>query len=232
MSATSHKNSFNPSGADGADREWFRQNLYLRWLRIGFWACIAIAVAVVIRRIVALAFPSSSGPPQMVDLDGRFASHVWLTLAHILPSLAFVAVAPFAVLRRFRNLTWPERLIFPLGATVAVTAYAMSVYSIGGWIERSAVLFYDSLFLFSLLRAWVYKLHGKPALRSRWLIRAVGILLGIATTRPVMGLFFATSPVTHLDPHQFFGVAFWIGFTINWITVESWLRTQHLSATG
>src|SRR5258705_13095213 len=29
-----------------------------RWLRIGFWACTAIAIAVVLRRTVALAHPS------------------------------------------------------------------------------------------------------------------------------------------------------------------------------
>jgi hypothetical protein len=61
-------------------------------------------------------------------------------------------------------------------------------------------------------------------LKTQWLVRAVGILLGIATTRPVMGVFFATSRITHLGPRQFFGAAFWIGFSINWIVVESWLR--------
>ena len=52
-----------------------------------------------------------------------------------------------------------------------------------------------------------------------------GILLGIATTRPVMGIFFATSRVTHLLPQQFFGIAFWIGFSIDTLIVELWLRS-------
>jgi hypothetical protein len=56
--------------------------------------------------------------------------------------------------------------------------------------------------------------------------RAIGILLGIATTRPIMGIFFATSPLTHLAPSQFFGIAFWIGFSINTVAVESWLRSR------
>jgi hypothetical protein len=50
------------------------------------------------------------------------------------------------------------------------------------------------------------------------------ILLGIATTRPVMGIFFATSRLTHLQPWQFFGWAFWIGFSTNTLAVELWLR--------
>ena len=103
----------------------------------------------------------------------------------------------------------------------------MSVYAVGGWIERSAVLFFNSLFLFSLARAWLYKVRGQPLLKNRWLVRAVGVLLGIATTRPVMGVFFATSRLTHLGPRQFFGVAFWIGFSINWIVVECWLRFKN-----
>lgn len=196
------------------------------WLRMGFWICIAISVAVVIRRVVALASPSQSGPPQMAGLDQGFASHTALTLAHILPALGFVLIIPFAILRRFSYLLWPERVLFPLGVVVGLTAYAMSAYSIGGWTERSAVLFYNSLFLFSLCRAWLYRRHGQPMQKRSWLIRSVVILLGIATTRPVVGIFFATSRLTHLMPQQFFGIAFWIGFSINWIVVEIWLRNN------
>lgn len=123
------------------------------WLRFGFWLCIVVAVAAVIRRIVALAHPSPSGSPQIVGLDQVFASHTALTLAHILPALAFVIVVPFATLHRFARLARPGRVLFPLGAVVGITAYAMCVYSVGGWTERTAVLFYNSLFLFSLGRA-------------------------------------------------------------------------------
>src|ERR1700686_2524196 len=107
------------------------------WLRIGFWGCIVVSVAVVLRRVSALAFPPRSAPPQLAALDAVFALHATLTLAHIFPALAFVLVAPFVVFRRPANAAWPERLIFPLGGVVGLTAYAMSVYSVGGWVERS-----------------------------------------------------------------------------------------------
>jgi hypothetical protein len=200
------------------------------WLRVGFWACTLIAVAVAVRRIVALAFPSPSAPPQLAELDHVFASQSALTLAHILPALAFVMLAPLSIFRRFSTIAWSERFLFPLGAIVGITAYAMSVHSVGGWIERSAVLFFNSLFLFSLARAWFYKVRGQLLAKKRWLLRAVVVLLGIATTRPVMGGFFATSQLTHLGPHQFFGIAFWIGFSINWIVVDSWLHLRNRSA--
>ncbi|MGA7858911.1 MAG: DUF2306 domain-containing protein, partial [Terracidiphilus sp.] len=226
MSSAQHENALTPSAGE-AHAQSTQEIRAPRWLRAGFWVCTLIAIAAVVRRIIAVEFPSTSGPAQMVELDGIFASHAVLTYAHILPALAFVIVTPFAILGRFSRLIWPERWLFPLGVVVGVTAYAMVVYAVGGWIERSAVLFYNSLFLFSLGRAWQYKAGGRPVLKRRWLIRAIAVLLGIATTRPVMGVFFATSEITHLGPHQFFGIAFWIGFSVNWIIVESWLRFRN-----
>jgi len=200
------------------------------WLVTGFWVSIAISVAVVVRRLVAIAHPSLSAPVQIATLDATFASHAALTVAHIVPAMAFVLLTPFVFLRR-AGTAWAERLLFPLGAVVGVTAYAMSAYSVGGWVERSAVFFFNTLFLFSLARAYGYMRGGRHSLKRRWMTRAVGILLGIATTRPVMGIFFASSQWTHLEPRQFFGIAFWIGFSINTIAVELWLHSRRQSQT-
>ena len=198
------------------------------WLLVGFWGCIAISVAVVVRRIVALANPPRSSPPNLARLDAVFSSHATLTLLHIVPALAFVIVTPLVVFRRPRTALWPERLLFPLGMIVGITAYAMTGYAVGGWIERSAVLVFNSLFLFSLVRAWIYRKRGQKEAKRRWLLFAIVVLLGIATTRPVMGIFFATSRLTHLAPSQFFGIAFWIGFSINTAVAAVWLRKRRM----
>jgi hypothetical protein len=200
-------------------------------LRIGFWFCIVIAVAVVIRRLVALATPpSASVPPQLAGLDNWFASHSTLTYIHILCALVFVLLLPLLFWHRTRSSLLLQRAIFPLGAIVGLTAYAMSVYAVGGWMERSAVFFFNTLFLFALYRAWACARNGEGMQQRCWLLRAIAVLLGIATTRPVMGVFFATSRLTHLTPHQFFGIAFWIGFSINALVMEFWLRGQGTTA--
>ena len=195
------------------------------WLRIGFWICILIGAAAVIRRIFALADPAQNAPPQMAGLDDVFASHSALTLAHIIPAILFVLIAPFAVFSRFARLVWPERILFPLGAIVGFTAYAMTAYSIGGWTERVAIYLFDTLFLFCLSRAFAHRQRGEPELKRRWLLRSIAILLGIATARPVMGIFFATSRLTHLQPSQFFGIAMWVGFSVNLLVFELWIRS-------
>ncbi len=195
------------------------------WLRIGFCISIFIAAAAVIRRIVALAAPAQNAPPQMNGLDQSFAAHSGLTLAHIIPAILFVLIAPLAVFSRFARLRWPERSLFPLGAVVGLTAYAMTVYSIGGWTERIAIYLFDTLFLYSLTRAFSYHRRGQAELKRRWLLRSIAILLGLATARPVMGIFFATSRLTHLTPNQFFGIAMWVGFSVNLLLFELWIRS-------
>jgi hypothetical protein len=200
-------------------------------LKIGFWFCMLIAVAVVIRRVVALSTPPSpNAPPQLAGLDAYFTAHATLTYVHILCALVFVLLLPLLFWRRTRSSATLQRVIFPLGVIVGITAYAMSVHAVGGWLERAAVLFFNTLFLFALYRAFVFARSGDRPQQQRWMLRAIAILLGIATTRPVMGVFFATSRLTHLTPSQFFGIAFWIGFSINTIVMELWLRTKGTAA--
>jgi hypothetical protein len=199
-------------------------------LKISFWFCIAISVAAVLRRVIALFTPSgSSAPPQLANLDAYFAAHATLTYIHILCSLGFVSLLPLLFWRRTRGSLLIEQVFFVLGIFVAGTAYAMSVHAVGGWLERAAVLIFNTLFLGSLARAFLYKRSGDYEHKQRWMLRAIAILLGIATTRPVMGIFFATSHLTGLTPRQFFGIAFWIGFSVNTLVIELWLRNRNVS---
>lgn len=197
----------------------------------------AIAAAAAVRRIVVLILPPVvARVPEMAALDAAFASRKALTLCHIVPALLFVAVLPLWFLRRVRRRPEAHRRVtfalFALGTIVGVTALPLSLHPIGGVNEASAAILYDCLFLFSLGRAWILYLRGDLALHRRWMIRAVAVLLGIATTRPVMGVFFATERVTHLQAQQFFGTAFWIGFTLTYIAGEAYLRAHPVDAWG
>lgn len=195
------------------------------WLLFGFWFCVVISIAVVLRRLNELIYPSHGRPPQMAAIDATFSSHAMLTATHIIPAAMFVALAAATLLRRTGS-EWLDRLFFSFGAMTGATAYAMSIHAVGGWIERSAVLVFNTWFLLSLGRAYWLRLRGEAARKRDWMTRAVGVLLGIATTRPVMGVFFATSARTHLGPNQFFGIAFWIGFSINAVVIELWLHSE------
>jgi hypothetical protein len=198
------------------------------WTRPVLYILCFIAAAAALRRIVALLIVSaSSRAGQYADLDAAFAARKGLTLAHIIPALIFVLTLPlwFSVKVRLndpvhRRITW---LLFALGTIVGITAIPMVANPVGGATELSAIIVFDGIFLFSFARAFTLFLKHEPHYRE-WMLRAIAVLLGIATTRPIMGIFFATARLTHLEPHQFFGIAFWIGFGVTYLAGEWYLR--------
>jgi hypothetical protein len=196
--------------------------------------CVIAAAAAVRRIVVLIAPPVVERVPQMTVLDMAFASHKALTLCHIVPALLFVALLPMWFMRRVRNRPEVHRRVtyalMILGGVIGVTALMLSLHPVGGVNEAAAAILYDGLFLFSLARAWLMLRRGDLALHRTWMMRAIAVLLGIATTRPVMGIFFATESVTHLQPQQFFGTAFWIGFTATYIVGEAYLRCHQAKA--
>ena len=201
------------------------------WTRPVLYILCFIAAAAALRRIVALLVAKAATAPAgpFGGLDAAFAARKGLTLAHIIPALVFVLLLPLWFSARMRTnepthrrLTW---LLFALGFIVGITAIPLVANPVGGATELSAIIVFDSLFLFSFARAFQLFLKYKPHYRE-WMLRAIAVLLGIATTRPVMGVFFATARLTHLEPRQFFGIAFWIGFGITYLAGEWYLRTH------
>lgn len=207
------------------------------WVWSVFLVLCVIAAAAAVRRIVVLIMPPVvQRVPQMAALDLAFASHKALTLCHIVPALVFVVLLPLWFMRWIRSRSEVHRRVtyalFVLGSVIGVTALPMSLRPVGGVNEAAAAILYDCLFLFSLGRAWVMFRRGDMVLHRAWMMRGIAVLLGIATTRPVMGVFFATEPVTHLQPQQFFGTAFWIGFTVTYIAGEAYLRAHPDAPVG
>jgi uncharacterized membrane protein len=191
------------------------------------WACITflslIMILVAARRILHLSSPS-------VDLDAGFARHPSLTLAHIIPGLAFVVLGPFQFMPGLRKRRptlhrWMGRIFLADALIIGITALIMSpAMAIGGIIETAATFVFGVLFLFCLGKGLIAIRARRIAEHRRWMIRSYAIGLGVATVRPIVGVFFATARFTHLTPHDFFGIAFWIGFTLSLAAAETWIR--------
>ena len=201
--------------------------------RRSFWGVVlllcAIAAAVSIRRLVALAGAPASGTSEFAALDAFFAAKPGLTRGHVLAGLVLALAIPVQLSSRVRNRyphvhRWLGRFLLPVGMLVGLTGYRMVAVPVGGWVETTAIVLYATAFMAALLTAWWHIRHRNVAGHREWMLRAVGIVLGIATARPVMGVFFATSSLTHLAPSQFFGVAMWIGFTSTLVAAEWYVR--------
>lgn len=116
---------------------------------------------------------------------------------------------------------------------ISCTAFVMSPQmAIGGPNETAATIFFAILFLVALVKAFLAIRRGKVALHREWMIRMFAIGLAVATVRPIVGVFFATRSITHLTPHDFFGIAFWLGFTIHLIAAEIWINYTRLESAA
>jgi len=191
-----------------------------------------IGIAIVTRRTVQIFAPSSAPPrfPEAAELDAGFTRHPILTMIHILPGLLFIVLAPLQFVRtlRVRRLVlhrWTGRVLVVCGLIVGCSALVMSPQmAIGGANETAATTLFAVIFLFALVNAWQLIRQGKVALHREWMIRAFAVGSAVAATRPIMGAFFATRRITHLTPHDFFGIAFWLSFTIQLIAAEVWIN--------
>ena len=191
-----------------------------------------IGVAIVLRRSFALFAPSpaSSNFPEAATMDAGFATHRFLTMLHITPGLIFILFAPLQFVRRLRNRNpklhrWIGRVVLVSGLIIGSSALVMSPQmAIGGPNETAATMLFAIVFLFSLSKAYLHIRSGRVSQHREWMIRAFAVGFAVATIRPIVGVFFATSRLTHLTPRDFFGTAFWLGFTIQLMVAEIWIN--------
>ena len=211
------------------------------WSAVIFLAFIGVAVAV--RRMAHLvpiavhgyqppAFSSNPRQAQFAALDDLFAHYPILTLIHIVPGLLFMILGPlqFSSTIRARHLRWHRfsgRVFVICGLVIGISALVMSfgMPAIGGANQVAATTLFGTFFLIALCKAFWHVRRHEIALHREWMIRAFAVGLAVATIRPIIGLFFATSRLSGLTPHEFFGIAFWIGFVLQLIAAEAWIQT-------
>jgi uncharacterized membrane protein len=187
-----------------------------------------IGILAVTRRALDLAqvIPPAPGP-RGGAFDAGFAEHPVLTLAHILPGALFMILGPLQFVRPIRSRhLWLHRLsgrVFVAASVViGVTGLVMgAVLAIGGANETAVITLFSIIFLFCLAKALYHVRRREIAQHREWMIRVFAIGLAVATIRPIIGLFFG---LTTLLPQEFFGIAFWIGFTLHLVAAEVWIN--------
>jgi uncharacterized membrane protein len=189
---------------------------------------IVIGVAAVTRRTLVLFWPGPFGgrASPAAALDAGFARHMALTLLHILPGGLFLVLAPLQFMPSIRQKhlqlhRWMGRVLVLCGLIIGISALVMSyTMNIGGSNETAATTLFAIVFLICLIKAYRHIRRKEVERHREWMIRAYGVGLGVATTRPIVGMFFA---FRRLTPHEFFGIAFWLGFTITFLAAEAWV---------
>jgi uncharacterized membrane protein len=218
------------------------------WAAAIFLSVIGITVAVrrmthvlpiVARGYRPAAVPANPTAAQFAALDDLFARYPVLTLVHIVPGLLFMVLGPlqFSATIRARHLRWHRfsgRIFVTCGLVMGVSALVMSLGmpAIGGVNQAAATTLFAIFFLFALCKAFWHIRRGEVVLHREWMIRAFAVGLAVATIRPIIGVFFATSRLSGLTPHEFFGIAFWIGFVLHLIAAEAWIHVTSSPAAA
>jgi uncharacterized membrane protein len=212
-------------------------------LRVTVGVLVVIGIAAVVRRAMVVVpslfvgVPSvDSGARGPTALDDLFARHPLVTLAHILPGAVFLVLAPvqFSARVRARSLAWHRwsgRLLVAAGVVVGVSAFDLGFrMPIGGPIQTAATAVFAVFFLVALAKGVAHARRGEVTLHREWMTRAFATGLAVATIRPIVVAFFATSRLTGLTLRESFGIAFWLGFIANAVAAEILIRRARRDA--
>jgi uncharacterized membrane protein len=153
---------------------------------------------------------------------------------HVLLGGVYLALAPLQLVGRIRSRhlsyhRWAGRLLVAVGLVAGVTALFMGlVIPFSGWGERVIIGLFGSLFLFALVRGFLYVRAGRVALHREWMIRAFAIGLSIATMRLVfVPALIMTS--THAQITTLAVSSFAAAFVLHAAVAELWIRATRRS---
>jgi uncharacterized membrane protein len=160
-----------------------------------------------------------------------------LVALHVALGGVYLALAPFQFVRRIRSRhlnyhRWAGRMLVSFGLVIGLSALFMAlVIPKGGWSERVVIGLFGSLFLFALIKGFLYIRAGRVALHREWMIRAFAVGLAIATARLI---FFPALLITMADPSEKrFGtllvVSLAVAFVVHASVAELWIRSTRRS---
>jgi uncharacterized membrane protein len=202
------------------------------WAAVIFLAFIGLAVAT--RRMIVLFKPAALSSPRnpAADLDVHFATERVLVLTHILPAMLFMVLGPLQFVRGLRSRypqvhRWSGRIFLGASTVVGISGLKLAFgKTIGGLDEKAAIMLFGTCFLISLAKALWHAMRREFAQHREWMIRGYAIGLAVATIRPLMGTFFAAALMSghKPEPAEFFGTAFWVGFTLQTMAAEVWIN--------
>jgi uncharacterized membrane protein len=154
--------------------------------------------------------------------------------------MLFMVLGPLQFVRSLRSKhpqlhRWSGRIFLTASAVVGMTGLTMAFgKTIGGLDEKAAITLFGTFFLLALAKALWHALRREFVQHREWMIRGYAIGLAVATIRPIMGTFFAAALLQgHApEPKEFFGTAFWIGFTVQMIAAEIWINYTRPAAAA
>ncbi len=202
-----------------------------RLIKVG-WAFVSLLILVLVVFAFKRSVDTFSGQIHEAVFELRYLEHPWISALHMLSGIAFICLAPLQFVTRIRlkRLSLHRRL----GRVLVVMALISGVYGIaaslafpafGGLASETAGLFFGPLFIFAIVRAFLYARAKEIKAHQRWMIRAFALGLAVGTQRVLLILLMV---FTSSNFEESFGPALWLGFSINLLIAEAWISKRKL----
>lgn len=163
---------------------------------------------------------------ELAAFDQPFGDHPFITALHILPAVIYMTLAPFQFsstirARHPRFHRWSGRALVCFGIPLGTSGLVFGLSTpFGGSIEAYGVAVAGTLFLASLITAFVAIRAGDVERHRIWMTRAFGVALSISVMRVVLVVVVALTGATL---QSVFGIVVWVGFLITIGAAEVWL---------
>ena len=192
---------------------------------------VFVGVTSVIGRAVTMTqilLDPSFVEPDPTSFDGRYNAHPVLTLFHVIPGVLFMVLGPLQFVRKIRSSwiqvhRWSGRVYLLSSVVLGVAALSLTfIFPVfGSFTATVAIVFFGSLFLFSILRAYLLIRRRQVRLHREWMIRGFALGLGISTFRVFQGIFMGLAGASLLEAWD---TVVWFGFALNLAVAETWIN--------
>jgi hypothetical protein len=167
--------------------------------------------------------------PGQSPLDRLFDYPMW-SLAHFVPGVLFMSLAPFQLWSSFRNRhrtlhRWSGRLLVVSGVFLGFSGVAfVFLMPERPLTERVFMLTFFAAFLFFLLKAFVAARRRDFASHRVWMIRMFVTGLTITTQRLLTGVLIGFAGVNSVDQFwDHFVTAGWLAWVMSIAVAEWWI---------
>jgi hypothetical protein len=213
--------------------QFFESHRMKKVITISGWVfvilCVLLGVSSSVQRFITVTTALLAQEPLSIDpYEMRYVEHPFLTYFHVVSGLVFMLLLPLQFVPRIRN-KWigfhhiSGRIVVVSGIVAALSGIAYGLITpIRVPLLATAAVLFGLLLLLALGKAMYHILRREIALHREWMIRAFAIALGISTIRMIV---MSCLVLTDMDIKEFYGISFWIGWPLNVVVAEIWIRT-------
>jgi uncharacterized membrane protein len=165
----------------------------------------------------------------VASFDDRYASRPFLTLLHVLPGAAFLALAPLQFVARIRRRKLHfhrvlGRILVIIGLASGVAALIFGLFiPFAGTMERVPIGLFGIIFLVSMTKGYLAIRRGDQAAHREWMIRGFATALAISSVRVAASILDPLMAPRGYDIRQILVTSFWVGWIVTLAAAETWI---------